>query len=91
MLKACAIQRRQRSNVAIHAEHRFSDDPFEILISATEQLVGAVSVDMRITPMVRAAREYTINERSMVETVVQNQISGAGQRGQRTEIGEIAG
>jgi len=37
------------------------------------------------------ARQHAIDQRSVIEAIVDNQIARAGQRAQRAEIGEIAG
>ncbi len=91
-------ERRQRREVAVHAEHAVRDDERAAALGRRsgrvdiEQRARCGCVRMWIPQVARAAHEARrVDERGVVELVGEQQVALVGERGEHAEVRHVAG
>ena len=99
IMRACRCgERRQRCEVAIHAEHAVGDDERAAALRRRsgrmdiEQRARRGCIRMRVPEVARAAHETRrVDQRGVVEPVGEQQIALVGERGEHAEVRHVAG
>ena len=84
-------QRRQRREVAVHAEHGVGGDQLALRRRRRETTPQRRHVGVRITDELRAGQQRAVVEARVVQPVGEDRVAAPGERGQDREIGEIPG
>ena len=84
-------QRRQRRDVAVHAEHGVGRNHLAPRLRRREAAGERRHVPMRIADERRAGQERAVVEARVVQPVGEHRIRAPGERGQDREVREVAG
>ena len=82
-------ERRQVGEIAVHAEHAIGDHG--VAAGLFQPLGEAARVVMQITREARAAEQPGIEQRGVVEPILQHRVALPDQRGYCGQVGHVPG